>query len=127
MEETLRELYAALNRGDIPAVLKAFDPQVEWSEFLEDPAGGTYRGIADVQAHFESARAMWAEGTCEPERFVVAGDKVVALVHVRVRLKHETEWREGRLAEVYTFRDGKILRNRIFADRKQALDWAGVS
>ena len=30
--EALREAYAALNRNDIPASVKAFDPQIEWTE-----------------------------------------------------------------------------------------------
>jgi hypothetical protein len=43
-----------------------------------------------------------------------------------VRLKHELEWREGRLADVYTFRNGKAIQRRSIADRRQALEWAGV-
>jgi hypothetical protein len=51
---------------------------------------------------------------------------IKVLVYVRVRLKHETEWREGRQADVYTFRNGKAIQMRVFADRQQALEWAGV-
>ena len=124
--EALREAYAALNRNDIPAIVKAFDPQIEWTEPAEYPGGGTYHGLAAVKAHLSQARGTWAEGSCEPERFIVAGDKIIVFVHVRVRLKHETEWREGRLADVYTFRNGKAIQMRAFADRRQALEWAGV-
>src|SRR5690348_14674916 len=90
--ETLGEVYAALNRNDIPAMLAAFDPQIEWTQFAESPTGATYRGLAEVQSHFSQARDQWAEGSCEPEQLISAGDKVVVFVHVRVRLKHETEW-----------------------------------
>jgi len=123
---TVREVYAALNRNDIPAMVKAFDPQVEWSELLEVPGGGTYQGLAAVTAHISEARARWAEGSCEPERFIVAGDRIIVFVHVRVRLKGETEWREGDLGDVYTFRNGRVIQARIFGDRRQALEWAGV-
>jgi ketosteroid isomerase-like protein len=124
--EALREVYAALNRNDIPAMVEAFDPQMEWIEPAEYPGGGIQRGRAAVEAHLTWARGTWAEGRCEPERFVVAGDKVVVFVHVRARLKDETEWREGRLADVYTFRDGKAVQMRSFPDRQQALEWAGA-
>lgn len=124
--ETLREVYAALNRNDIPAMITAFDPQIEWIEFAESPTGGTYRGLAEVKAHFSEARGSWAEGSCEPERFIVAGDKVVVFVQVRVRLKHETDWREGRIADVYTFQNGKVIQGRLFLDRSHALKWAGA-
>ena len=33
---TIPSAYEAFNRGDIPAVLEAFDPQIEWHE----PGGG---------------------------------------------------------------------------------------
>ena len=124
--EAVRDVYAALNRNDIPAILKVFDPQIEWIDPVQDPTGGTYRGQAEVKAHFSQSREMWAEGSCEPERFIVAGNKIIVFVYVRVRLKHETEWREGRLADVYTFRNGKVIQARSFPDRRQALEWAGV-
>ncbi len=124
--EALKEAYAALNRNDIPAMVQAFDPQIERIEPADFPAGGTYHGLAAVQAHVSRARETWAEGSCEPERFIVAGDKIIVFVYVRVRLKQETEWREGSLADVFTFRNGKVIQMRTFADRQQALEWAGV-
>ena len=124
--EALKEAYAALNRNDIPAMVQAFDPQMEWSDPAASPMAGTYRGLEAVKAHFAEARATWAEGSCEPERFIVAGDKMVLFVHVRVRLKHELEWREARMTDVYTFRNGKAVQGRSFVDRRQALEWAGA-
>jgi hypothetical protein len=48
--EALREAYAALNRNDIPATVKAFDPEIVWTEPAHYPGGGTYHGLAEVQA-----------------------------------------------------------------------------
>jgi ketosteroid isomerase-like protein len=39
--EALRKAYAALNRNDIPATVKAFDPQIEWTEPAEYPGAET--------------------------------------------------------------------------------------
>jgi hypothetical protein len=125
--EAIREAYAALNRNDIPGFLAIFDPEIERIEPPGFPLSGTYHGLAAVTAHFEKARRTWAEGSCEPERVIVAGDRVVVLVHVRVRLKNETEWREGRVGDVFTFRNGKVIQFRTFADEKQALEWAGLA
>ena len=124
--DSIREAYAALNRGDVPGFVAVFDPQIERIEPADFPAGGTYRGLEAVTAHFSKARGTWAEGGCEPQRFVVADDRVIAFIHVHVRLKHETDWREGRIADVFTFRNGKAIQFRTFFDERQALEWAGV-
>ena len=125
--DALKETYAALNRNDIEATVKTFDAQIAWIEPAEYPGGGTFHGLAAVKAHLSQVRDTWAEGSCTPEKFVVAGDKVVVFIYVRVRLKREAEWREGRHAAVYTFRNGKAIEMRIFDDKRQALEWAGVN
>jgi ketosteroid isomerase-like protein len=124
--EAIRQAYAALNRGDIPGFVASFDPQIERIEPADFPQGGTYRGLAAVTEHVSKARGTWAEGGCEPQRFVVAGDRVIAFVHVHVRLKHETEWREGDTVDIFTFRNGKAIHFRTFFDEREALEWAGV-
>jgi len=124
--EIVRKYYAALNRNDIAEIVSGFDPEIEWVEPADSPGSGVYRGLDTVRDHIERARNTWAEGTCEPERFITAGDSVIAFDKVHVRLKTESEWREGSIAAVYTFRNGRIVRGRVFFDRQQALDWAGA-
>ncbi|MBK8207709.1 MAG: nuclear transport factor 2 family protein [Planctomycetes bacterium] len=120
------EAYAALNRNDISGFVKDFDPQIVRTEPVELAGGGSYHGIEAVKAHVAHHRGNWAEGSCEPQRFMVAGDKVIAFVHVRVRLKHESEWREGHTVDVYTFHNGKAVEFRTFVDEREALAWAGA-
>jgi hypothetical protein len=45
---------------------------------------------------------------------------------VHVRLKSETQWREGRTVDVYTFRHGKAIEFCTFVDERQAVRWVGV-
>jgi uncharacterized protein len=47
-------------------------------------------------------------------------------VHARTKPKDGTKWHETRLADVFTFRNGKAIQMRAFADRRQALEWVGV-
>lgn len=124
--ETVKEVYAAINRNDIPAAIKAFDPQMEWIEPPDYLGAGTHRGHAEVAANASKGRNSWAEGTCEPERFIVAGDKIVVFLHVRVRLKDHTEWIDARFADVWTFLNGKAIQMRSFGERQEALEWAGT-
>lgn len=119
----LRDAYAALNRGDVPGYMAIFDPQIEWIESAEF-SGGTTRGLAAVHAHVAHHRGSWAAGRCDAERLVAVGNRLIQFVSVRVMLKGETEWREGRLAEVYTFREGRVTQVRLFGDPQEAVEWA---
>lgn len=122
--EAIRQAYAALYRNDIDGFVAAFDPQIERIEPLEFPSAGIYHGLAAVKAHVSHGRSTWAEGSCEPERFVVVGDKIVVPIHVLVRLKEQTDWIDARIADVYTFRNGKAIQFRSFADEREAMEFA---
>jgi ketosteroid isomerase-like protein len=122
----LRGAYAAFNRGDMDAAVESFDPQIEWTEPEEFPGGGTYHGRDGAKRYLTQSRAAWAEVISEPERFITAGNRIVVFVHARVKPKGGTQWQEVRLADVYTIRDGRAIQMRAFADRQEALRWAGA-
>jgi ketosteroid isomerase-like protein len=124
--EALERFFDAINRNDMPAIAEHFDPQIVRVEPEGFPTAGTYRGITEVQAHVAKGRGTWAEGTCEPEQFLVNGNKVVAYLHARVRLKDSTDWVGGRFADGFVFRNGKIIQYLSFGERAQALEWAGI-
>jgi hypothetical protein len=121
----LRGAYAAFNRGDIDAAVDPLDDQIEWSEPAEFPGGGTYHGRNGVKRYLTQSRAAWAEVNSEPEQLIPVGDRIVVFVHARVRPKDSNQWQDVRLADVYTFRNGKAIQMRAFADRQEALRWAG--
>lgn len=124
--EALKQFFAAINRNDMQAITKDFDQQIVRVEPDGFPTAGTYRGITEVQEHVAKGRGTWAEGTCEPEKFFVNGDKVVVYLHARVRLKDSTHWVGGRFADGFMFRDGKIVQYLSFGERADALNWAGI-
>ena len=124
--EALERFFAAVNRNDMQAMIQDFAPEIVRIEPEGFPTAGTYRGIAEVQAHVTQGRGTWAEGACEPEKFLENGDKVVVYLHVRVRLKGSTKWVGGRFADGFVFRNGKIIQYLSFAERAAALVWAGI-
>ena len=124
--EVLKQFFAAVNRNDMPGITQYFDPQIVRVEPGGFPTAGTYRGIAEVQENVTKGRGTWAEGTCEPEKFLTHGDKVVVYLHVRVRLKDSTDWIDGRFADGFVFRAGKITQYLTFGERREALQWAGI-
>lgn len=125
-KEIVKEFYEALNRNDIPAALKYFDQDIERVEPEGFPMSGTYRGIEKFKEMFIEARSTWAEGSCEPEQIITSGDKIVALVNVRVRLKNKADWIEGRIADGFIIRNGKIIFFKTFVERELALNWADI-
>lgn len=124
--ETLKRFFDAINRNDMEAITLDFDPEIVRIEPEGFPTAGTYRGIVEVQEHVRKGRGSWAEGTCEPEEFLVNGDRVVVYLHARVRLIGATEWVGGRFADGFVFRNGRIIQYLSFGERADALEWAGL-
>jgi ketosteroid isomerase-like protein len=125
--EALERFFAAINRNDLTAITEDFHPEIVRVEPEGFPTAGTYRGVREVQEHITKGRGTWAEGSCDPERFLMNGDRVVVYLHAWVRLKDSTEWVGGRFADGFVFRDGKIIQYLSFAERAQALEWAGIA
>jgi ketosteroid isomerase-like protein len=122
----LRGAYAAFNRGDIDAAVVPLDEHIEWSEPTVFPGGGTYHGREGARRYLSQSRASLAEGTSEPVQFISTGNLIVVFVHAHVRPLGSHDWHDIDLADVYTIRDGRIVQMRAFANRQEALRWAGA-
>jgi ketosteroid isomerase-like protein len=85
--DTVKQIYEAFGRGDIPAIMGKLDPNVEWD--VEIAAAGVpwlqpRRGAANVPAFFESLAPLSFQ-RFEPHTFFADGNKVFALVALDVR------------------------------------------
>ncbi len=123
----LRAAYAAFNRGAIDAAVRILDPGVDWIEPAEFPGGGTYHGIDGAKQYLAQSRASAAQVISEPEQFIPAGNRIIVFVHARVLPKESNTWQDVRLADVYTFQNGRVINMRAFANRDDALRWAAVT
>jgi ketosteroid isomerase-like protein len=124
--EALKQFFAAINRNDMQAISKDFDPDIVRVEPAGFPTAGAYRGIEAVREHVRKGRGSWAEGSCEPEEFFVKGNRAVVFLYAWVRLNDAADWIGGRFADGFVFRDGKIVEYRTFGERDDALDWIGI-
>jgi uncharacterized protein len=119
--ETLRRGYAALNRGDLSAVLELLDPDIEWHEPAHSPDAGTHRG----RDSFERFLRGWIESfdgfRVEPERVVERGEDIVAVVHQTGTGRASGLEVEARLAHVWTVADGRAVRWEAVPDIDVAL------
>lgn len=124
--EVITQLFDAINRNDIAAAAQLFAPDIERTEPTGFPTAGIYRGIESVRKHLAEGRGTWAEGSCDPDAFFQNGDKVVAHLVVHVRKHGETRWIGGRFADGFVVRDGKVHEYITFAERAEAMAWAGI-
>ena len=125
--DVLEQFFAAINRFDIEACTALLDPQVVRMEPEGHATTGTYHGIAELREHLSKGRGSWAEGSCDPEQMLENGNKVVVYLHARVRMKETGEWIDGRFADGFVLRAGKIMHYQTFWQRSDALDWAGIA
>lgn len=123
--EAIRHFYDAINRFDLDAALRDMDAAVVRIEPRGFPRAGEYHGLEALRCHIEQGRGGWAEGACAVEEIFENGARAVAYVHFSIRLKDGAEV-GGRLADGFEFGGGRIVRYLSFADRYEALRWAGL-
>ncbi|MBI3824614.1 MAG: nuclear transport factor 2 family protein [Candidatus Rokubacteria bacterium] len=116
--ETVQQNYAAVGRGDIPTLLSLLSDEVEWS--MPGPSvipwTGTRRGRQQVAEFFALLRKTLKSQRFEPREFIAQGDTVVVLGYERSLVKPTDRTFEQEWVHVYTLRDGKITKCRIFED-----------
>lgn len=125
-EITLKELYGAINRNDIPSAMQYFDEKIQRTEVEGFPIAGSFRGLSELESYLIQARDSWASGSCEPDSFLASGDRIIAFLYVHIHLKDHKESFVARTADVFTFKAGKITEMRSFLNRQDALEWVGV-
>jgi uncharacterized protein len=115
--EVVQEIYEAVGRGDIPAVLELLTDNVEWT--FQGPSAipfaGTRRGRGGVAEFFLVGENVEFE-QFEPREFVVQGNMVAVLGYERSVIKPTGRTLEQEWTHVYTLRDGKIAKFRAFED-----------
>jgi hypothetical protein len=114
-------VYDAFGKGDVPAVLGAFDPQIQWreAESLLYADGNPYVGPQAVLAGvFQPILADVEHFAVRPERFVEGGDAVVAEGRYRGTMK-KTGTALAQFAHIWHLCDGKVVRFQQYTDTKQ--------
>ena len=119
--ENLRAFWKAWNPGG-EMDLSLLDPEVEYEDSnLPDHVGEIYRGHEGVARATERWLEAYESLTLELERIAGAGDRLVSIHRARARARYTGIDEEGRLAYVWTFRDGKVIHFRSYRDPGEAL------
>lgn len=120
--DIVKRLYDAFGRGDLPAVLGAFDPQIQWREAENSlyADGNPYVGPQAVAEGVFQRSVSDVDGlTVLPEHFVDGGDTVVVEGRYKGKMKATGMPLDAQFAHVWLLRSGKVVRFRQYTDTRQ--------
>jgi ketosteroid isomerase-like protein len=118
-----RDLYAAFGRGDIPAVLAGFHPEIEWREAEGNPYqpdGAAWVGPQGVlEKLFMRLGSEWNGFTVSPRTLHDAGEYVVMEGRYTGVYKTSGKRLDAQVCHVLRFRDGKLASFQQYVDTAQ--------
>lgn len=127
--EVVRRLYESWERGDLRTA-DFFDAEVEHSRIGSELPGinGEWQGIEAFGVALASYIDALADLHIEAERIIdLGGDRVLVLARQTARGKTSGLPFVHELGDVFTLRDGMILRYVSYWDPADALEAAGLS
>jgi uncharacterized protein len=123
---TVREIYEAFGRGDVPAILNKLDDNIEWE--TQNPVSGvpwlqSRRGKANIAAFFESLAPLKIT-RFEPHTFFESGDKIFVLIAFEA-INREKNYSFPNNGHLWQFNSaGKVTRYDHITDTAQMIRMA---
>ena len=124
--EIVRRATDAFNRRDLDAWLAAFDPDIVWHAFPDEPEPGPFRGHEAIQAMAARWMDLFSDFRSDVKEYIDAGEYV--LVPTRMSGHVTDSDADVAIDEVYVnkCRDGKIVEVRECRTREEALEALGL-
>lgn len=123
-----KAMYEAFARGDVPAVLGALDPKIEWNEaenFIYADKNPYIGPQAVLEGVFMRISGEWATFSAVPEEILGSGDTVTAFGRYRGTYKATGNRVDAQFVHFFKFRDGKIAKFQQYTDTAQFRDAVG--
>ena len=118
-----KDIYAAFARGDIPAVLAGFHPEVQWRQAEGNPYqpdGAAWVGPqAVLEKLFMRIGAEWGGFTVTVRALHDAGEHVVMEGRYTGTYKPSNRSVDAQMCHVLRFRDGKLFSFQQYVDTGQ--------
>jgi ketosteroid isomerase-like protein len=129
LETIFRHAIEAYSRGDYDGAVVNFDPAIEWSVHESvAPDATTYHGHDGVKRFWET----WAEAISRMELEIeecrrIGPDQVLAITRAHgMGAGSGVPVASARFAQVADFRDGRVVRVRLYGGVEPALEAAGL-
>ena len=124
----VRGMYESFGSGDMPGVLAALDPQVEWweAENFIYADGNPYVGPeAVLTGVFARIGGEWEDFEVAPEEILDAGETIIGRGYYSGTNKETGRRVRAQFAHLFTFRDGKVVKFQQYTDTAQFLQAVG--
>src|SRR5262245_32655260 len=121
--QIVRGIYEATSRRDFPAMVNAFDPEVElrladnWIYADRNPLIGPQAAI--IEGPLSRIAVEWEGFSINPETLLDAGDHVVALGVYTGTCKATGKQIHAQFAHIWTLARGKVRKLQQYTDTKQ--------
>jgi ketosteroid isomerase-like protein len=126
--EIVRGAYDAFNHKGREEILEFLHPDIEWDESdLPARRPGVYHGHDGVIRLLNENATLWEDIKIAIDEVMEGeGDRVIAFIRATGRGRNTGIDVELASAQVWTIQDGKAVHVRLYLDREEALQAAGV-
>ena len=125
--ETYWRAVDAANRRDLDALVREFDPDVEWHSAVVGMGAEVYRGKDGVRTLFRDLFEVFAEVHVDYSEVRDLGDRTLAIGRLRAHGHESGVETEVSFNQLLDFKGGKVMRVRSFLDPEEALEAVGLS
>lgn len=123
--EELQQFYEGFNGGDLEPFLAHVHPEFVYSTREEFPGGGSF-GLDGALDRISALRDLFDELRWEPLEFIDAGEHVLVVVRQIARGRASGAPTDEPIVHVWLIQDQKVRELRVYSDRTQALEAAGL-
>lgn len=120
-EQTIRRVYAAFNRWDIPTILDSFAPDIEWVAAEHSPLAehSPYLGLEAVREGVFAPIGAHLELTIRIDELLEAGDRIIMLGYYEGAPKATGKRFRAQVAHIWTLAQGRVRRFQQYTDTFQ--------
>lgn len=118
----VRGMYEAFGKGDMPFIIGALDPEVEWWEaenFIYSDYNPYVGPNSVLEGVFMRIGNEWDAFTVAPKEVLDAGDTVIGHGYYSGTYKKSGKNVRAQFAHFFSFRDGKIIKFQQYTDTAQ--------
>ncbi len=128
--DLIKGLYAAFGRGEVPAVLGAMDPHIEWYEAEGNPympSGEALVGPDEVlNKLFARLGVEWDGFTVHPNTYYDAGERVIVEGRYTGTFKETGKEANTQVCHIWEIQNGKIKKFQQYVNTAELQEVMGV-